>query len=271
MSLKITDLVVAAALLAAAILIGAWSWPTLDAKDDAVAHSVYVQVQSGDITALQAKSGPELNGPEALAQFQQVRKLLPAGRPRSIKTVGFNYFNIVGGAHSLQTSQEYDYGDRVVLVQTNLSKPSDAAAWIVRGFHVNVATLDQLAANDLTLQGKAPLQYAFLAMTLLSPALMISALVKVIRTQGLKRKWLWGILAFFGLCLFRMDWTNGQVEPQWLTVQLIGAGVVRAGSRFSPWIMTFTFPLGALFILTGVWANPKRARAGPLRTAPAGS
>ncbi len=268
---KLADLVLEAALVMAALMTCAWSWPTLDAKDDAVARNVYVLVQSGDIAALQAMSGPELHSPEAEAQFQQARKLLPAGRPRSIKTVGFSYFNVVGGARSLQVTQEYDYGDRVVLLQTALSKPSDAAAWIVRGFHVNVATLGQLAVNDLTLQGKSPIQYAFLTMTLLSPILMIAALVKVIRTDGLRRKWLWGILAFFGLCLFRMDWTNGQIEPVWLSVQLLGAGIVRDVSRFSPWIMTFTFPLGALLILTGVWANPKRAKVRPLRTAPAGS
>jgi hypothetical protein len=31
-------------------------------------------------------------------------------------------------------------------------------------------------------------------------------------------------------------------------------------SAFSPWVLTATLPVGAVLILTGLWANPRRAR-----------
>jgi len=268
---KLIDLVVGAALAIAVVMSGAWGLPKVDPKDEAAARRVYDQVQSGDFAGLQAWSGPAMKGPDAKAQLDRLRAILPAGPPRSVKTVGWRYFTVIGVERTLQITQEYDYGDRTALVSSNFSRPSVAAAWTVVGVHAQVATARELAVNNFTLQGKSLAQYAFLATTILSPLLMLGALVKVIRTDGLKRKWLWGILAFFGLFLFRMDWTTGQIAPLWTTIQLIGSGVVREGSRFSPWMMSFTFPIGALLILSGVWGNPKRSKTNALRTAPAGS
>ena len=85
---------------------------------------------------------------------------------------------------------------------------------------------------------------------------MLTAMIKVIRTRGLKWKWLWCVMAFFGVFAFRMNWNTGELEYQFLAIQFVGAGATRALGSFSPWILTATAPLGAILILTGVWANP---------------
>jgi len=88
---------------------------------------------------------------------------------------------------------------------------------------------------------------------------MLAALVKVIRTRDLKRKWLWWIASFFGVTTLQMNWATGHLATNVLTVQLIGAGMVKGPSQFSPWLLTVTLPIGALLILTRVWANPEKS------------
>jgi len=110
------------------------------------------------------------------------------------------------------------------------------------------------------LAGKQPAQYVFLAAALLSPLAMIAALVKVVRTKGLRRKWLWGGAAFFGVASLQMNWASGEIAVNTLTVQLLGAGAQTGFSRFDPWFITMTLPIGAALILAGLWANPARAR-----------
>lgn len=146
------------------------------------------------------------------------------------------------------------------MVDVRLHRPANRPAWQVQGFHVQAATTAQLAPLKFTLSGKSALQYFFLAFVVASPLLMVAALIKVIRSQGLRRKWLWGILAFGGLAIFQMNWATGQVTYQLISLQLIGAGAVRGLSSFSPWILSATIPVGAVLILTGIWANPRRAR-----------
>jgi hypothetical protein len=131
--------------------------------------------------------------------------------------------------------------------------------WLVQGFHVNVVSSAQLAANDFTLVGKGFLQYLFLAAMVGVPAIMLAAAVKVLRASGLRRKWLWIAIACFGVCGATMNWTTGAVSLKLLSVQVLGSGFMRGSSRFAPWLLTTSLPVGAVLILAGIWGNPRRA------------
>jgi hypothetical protein len=248
--------------LMAAILamVAACQLPKLDARTDAEVRRVFDDLRHGDQAALNARLAPALRTPDAQAQIAAVRGYIPKGEPRSRKVVAWNVSSFSGQGKVVAERDEYDYGDRVTLVDTRLRQPQGASAFVVEGFHVQTATTKELAVNSFSLAGKTLAEYAFLAATVLSPALMVWALVKVIRRRGLRRKWLWGVLAFAGLFTFRMNWATGQVAANFLSVQLIGAGIASGLSRFDAWVLTVTAPIGALLILSGVWANPKRAR-----------
>jgi hypothetical protein len=103
-------------------------------------------------------------------------------------------------------------------------------------------------------------QYLFLVTTVLSPIIMIVALCKVIITAGLRRKWVWGFISFVGLFSFRMNWDSGIVTAKWLTIRVMGFGIVHELGKTHPWYLTVTLPIGALLILTGIWANPSKAK-----------
>jgi hypothetical protein len=241
------------------------STPPPDPQVAAAAHGIFDAIRRGDDQSLQPRLAPELKTPQVQAQLAIVRRYIPAGEPRGSKVIAWNRTITSGEGEIALLKEDYDYGDHVAQVQTRLVRPPGGTAWLVQGFHVQTATARELTVNDFTLIGRAPMQYLFLALVIASPAAMIWSLVKVIRAPGLKRKWLWGILAFVGLFSLQMNWSTGGIAINWLTVQLLGAGVTSGLSRFSPWFLTVTLP-----ILTGVWANPARARK-PRSTAPVGT
>lgn len=241
-----------------ALLLAGCQLPKPDPEVQAVEREAYRAIHAGDNAALQQISGRELKTPEATGGMLQIRAMMPKGNPSSSKLIGWNLNTQIGKGSTALLHSEHDYGDRVVLAQTHLARNAEAGPWLVQGFHIQVATKAELAGNGFSLVGKKLHQYAFLLAALISPILMIVALVKVVRRKGLKRKWLWGILALLGLFQLQMNWSDGALNVQWITLQLIGFGVKSGLSRFDPWFVTMTLPVGALLILLGVWAKPTR-------------
>lgn len=225
-----------------------------------VARTVYEKLHDGDYAGLLAMGTDDIKTPEARAGIEHLHDLLPKGAPSKSTEIGWRKLTTTGHGEQIDFTHQYDYSGYGVSATTTFQRPI-GGDWRLAGMNVRVATDQQLAANKFTLVGKSAAQYGFLAATVVSPILMLLAMVKVFRTPGLKRKWLWAPLALLGLCQFQMNWTDGSVATQLITVQLIGAGVTKAIGSFSSWNLAFSAPVGALLILTGIWANPRRARA----------
>lgn len=245
---------------AAVLFVSGCKLPEPDKKLTELERATYQAVRSGDDKALAAISVPELVTPQANAELARIRTLLPPGAPKMSKLVGWNVTYPAGGVASASMTSDHDYGDRVVLARTSLRQTGEDGEWVVDGFHVQVAKDAELAVNDFGFAGKHPGQYLFLIAAAASPLAMILALVKVVRTPGLRRKWLWGIAAFFGAAKLQMNWATGAIGFNLLTVQLIGAAATSGFSRFEPWFISMTLPVGAVLILAGVWANPAKAK-----------
>lgn len=245
---------------AAALFVAGCKLPEPDEKLASVERATYRALRSGDDKALYAVSDQRLRTAEASAELAKIRSYLPPGAPKTSKLVAWNITYPAGGVATANMASDHDYGDRVVLARTSLYRSGEAGEWIVNGFHVQVAKDAELAVNDFGFAGKHPGQYLFLVAAAASPLAMVLALVKVVRTPGLRRKWLWGIAAFFGVAKLQMNWATGAISFNVLTVQLIGAGASTGFSRFDPWFIGMTLPIGAVLILAGVWANPAKAK-----------
>lgn len=229
--------------------------PVLDPETDAVARAVYTELRTGS-PEIHTRLAPELKTPASQAELVNMRALIPPGEPISSKAVGWNYVSTVGQGRSAVMSHEYDYPGKVVLAQVSLQRPEGAKAWIVDGAHIRTATIQELDALNFSLLGKSPAHYVFLTAMAASLALMLAALIKVARTKGLKRKWLWVIASLFCAIGFDINWFSGAVAWK-ANFGLINAGILSGGSRFDPWILSFCLPIGAILILTGVWAKPR--------------
>lgn len=229
--------------------------PALDPETDAVARAVYSDLRTHS-PALKAKLSPDMVTPQIDAQIAQVEAYVPPGEPSLGKAVGWNYVSNLGQGKTAVLSHEYDYPGKVVLAQVSLKRPEGAKTWLVTGFHVQVATTQELKALDFSLIGKSPAHYVFLAMMAASLGLMLAAAIKVIRARGPKRKWLWLLASVFTVLNFQINWFNGAVTWK-LIFGVINAGALGGTSRFDPWILNFSLPVGAVLILAGVWAKPK--------------
>lgn len=228
-------------------------------KPDDTVRSFYDAVRAGDGAKVRSLAAPELQGPSVDAELAKLRRILPAEAPTKAKGLSRSIRKTLASGETLETQELYEVGARKVVVAAMLRRADTSQPWKVQGFHVRVLTPTELKVNAFTFEGKTPLHFGFLAATVLAPALMIAAIVKVVRRKGLRRKWLWIILALAGAATFQMNWTTGAVAVN-LTLQLIGAGVMTTAPGLTPWILTFTLPIGAILILIGFWANPARAK-----------
>jgi hypothetical protein len=229
-----------------------------DPTADAVITSTFDKVRRGD-PQFAATLTPEVQKDVTSELLARMRGEIPEGEPISRKMLETHFLKNADGT-DVRAVDEYRYSDRVLVVESRLSRAAEGQPWLVAGFNVQTATSAEISATRFAAPGKSAAHYLFLAATILSPLLMVAALIKVIRTRGLRRKWMWGIIAFAGLMSFQMNWTTGQVFTQLISLQLIGAGAFKGVGSLAPWVLSMTLPVGAVFILTGVWANPKRVR-----------
>lgn len=218
-----------------------------DPAAEATAKAAYDDIAAGRAAAFHARLTPEAAKVATPAQVLALRVYASAAPPKQQRLVGVDYASDTSGLQTQNLVYELDYPGFSVLYQVRLKRPGKSAAWRIEGANLNRATEAELARGRFNLVDRSPAQWSFLAATILSPLLMLSALIAVIRAPGLKRKWLWGLLALAGLGTATMNWTTGAAAFQPIAVNLIGAGVVKQGfSGFFPWTLKFTLPLGAV-------------------------
>lgn len=239
--------------------------PKPDPAIDAVARQTYDDLRLGRFDALQARLTPEAASLVTPAQLRQIQAYLPPGAPTERRAINWSTTIATSAPQTAQAAYELGYPDHGVLLTLNLQRTGSQAPWRVHGFNVLKADRAQLRHSvSLSPIGKPPGQGAFLVATILSPLLMLTALVAVLRTPNLKRKWLWAIAAFAGIGSLTMNWTTGQVGMQLASIQLIGAGVMRSGFMgFYPWVLKMTLPVGAVAALWRVWSLRRARRSEP--------
>ncbi|HEY3951381.1 hypothetical protein [Phenylobacterium sp.] len=231
-----------------------------DPAAETTARALYDDLRLGHDESLLGRLPAQLRTPPALAQILRLRALIPPGEPTGSRVVASQVAEIKNRGASEAIAIQYDYPGRTALLQVTLSRLAGARDWQIAGVQVRAATDKQLAANRFTLAGKPPLQLGFLAYAVLVPLLMLISVIKVAATPGLRHKWIWVVLSFVGVCSLKINWTTGVLMIDWYTVQVVGAGAAKGASRFDPWILSATIPIGALLILGGLVASPRWAR-----------
>jgi hypothetical protein len=220
-------------------------------------RAIYEQIRDGRIDAVKAQMPPGADTPEMAAALARLRTLAPAGAPQGAKVITASILRTDAFA-AAAVVVEYDYPDRTARFATTLQQPRGKTAWRLSNVQLQVATHKALAPNTLSLDHRSIGQLGFLALAITSPMLMLAALIKVLRTQGLANRGLWAAFAFVGLFSFQMNWASGGVLAQWMALQIVGFWMTSSPSRFDPWVIGATVPIGALLILAGLVARPGR-------------
>lgn len=228
---------------------------------DAAAKNSIARLRTGDISALRESATDVIRNAPA-EQFEQLRALWPEGEAGSVKLIGYQQnHNSTEGSSTHSLTYEYHWPDHVVLANATFVQSASAAPLQLHGLNVTAATREQLAANDFSLFGKSAGHYAMLLGVVATPVLMLVACVMSIRTSGLKRRWLWCLVALLTVGRFAMDWTSGAFAVGFLTAGILGMGVTRADSLFAPWVLTTALPLGAIIVIVRLWRRSRAAAA----------
>lgn len=237
--------------LAMTLALGACSPPKADAEREAQADRTLSRTIAGEFDALLAEAAPPLEDTATTrSQLAQAREALPRTTPPEGRTVSWRHeTGTAGERYFLQ--REYAFPNHVIATETVMTKGPDGR-WRVVGFHFNGATAAEAKAMGFTLAGKSTLHLAVLAAAAAVPLFILV-------TTGFalyRRRWGWAILSLFGVMALQLNWTTGQWAFQPIHFNLLGAGFMKSGSAFAPWILTVSLPLAALLF----WGLGKHRR-----------
>jgi hypothetical protein len=247
-----------AVLITLAMALAAGQAAKADPAGIAANRTLYDQIHDGKVADVLAQMPPNANTPATVAAVTRLGSLIPPGAPRSSTVVANPSAETVAG-HAQAVVAEYDYADRTTRFETAFQQPKGKTGLSLRSFRMQVATHKELQPNALSVANKSLPQLVYLALAVASPLLMIAALIKVLRTRGLANKGLWAAFSLVGLFGFEMNWANGSVLVDWMSLRIIGFWMASSPSAFDPWIISATVPIGAMLILAGLVAKPAKA------------
>lgn len=194
--------------------------------------------QSAEILA-QASDTARADGLET--ELTKLLSRLPDTPP--LKTTWLRY-NAVGPAQVV-VSYELAYPQR--WAQLSLLLTVEATLQL-HSVQLNFADQSLASQNAFNLTGKSWLQYAFLFACLIMPLLVLATLWLVVRTPGLRFRWVWLLITLIALPVFNLNWTTGDWNMQWDSIRLAGMSYYRLG-EFGPWVLSFGLPVGAILAL----------------------
>ena len=152
-----------------------------------------------------------------------------------------------GETNSFKTfNYELGTGQRWAILQIILH-PKGERLWLA-GVYVQPADRSPSIAHAFSFRGKRAIHYLWLAMMLAAVATSITSLVLVLRTRGLRRKWLWAVGSALGFVSFQLNWTTGEWGIWPISIQLFGASALQNGPLL-PWVMSFAIPVVAIIFL----------------------
>ena len=232
--------------------------------ESAYAQKLFTELREGHYDTVKAALAPSLRAlPDIDQKLAEVGKLFPAGQPKSVKVVGAYTIAHASTKGSSGTqynlSYEYEYAGAWLLTNMVLERNQDGLQ--VLGFHAQPLQRSLESMSAFTLAGKGPVHWLFLALIVAVPLFCVYAFVACLRTPDLKRKWLWAVFTLIGMVTVTLNWGSGAVDFHLINFQLFGASAINNG--YSPWLLSISFPLGAVWFLCKRHAMRKDAATPP--------
>ena len=216
------------------------------ADADARARGYLALLRRGQVDSAMVRLVPQLATPEARAELARVSAILGPDPIDTSWVVGAQVNKFDGTRH---TNLTYEMHSRSGWVLANVAMVDSGSAWLVEGAGARPLERPLEEINRFTLDGKPPLNYLWLLLTVLSAALALGTAIFLAARRGMPGRWWWALLSLFGIGAFSLNWTTGATGVNIMTVQLGGFGVFKAGPA-APWIVAFALPVGAILAIT---------------------
>jgi hypothetical protein len=201
------------------------------------------ELRAGRLDQLEMHFDAATSNPSLRSELERMLSYYPSGEPRSVELIGSQVGRGPGWWNANLTFQ-YEFPDAWMVANVFLSR-TDGSNVVVKGMHLERIPDSLQHINAFSLAGKGALHYLILAAALLVVSFTIVSFVVCLRTPGLRRKWLWALFTLVGVTGVTINWTTGRILFVTESMHLLGAGAV-ASSPYSPWLLTVSFPLGAV-------------------------
>lgn len=219
--------------------------------------------QSRDFEEISKRLNPQLKTPNLSSQLEQVAKFFPPDSPKTVELVGSRTLKS-GDKWQANITFQYEFSSSWLLANISLERIGGGEL-IVNSVNVNPIPDSLEKINKFTLKSKGPIHFVFLALIFFLPVFIIFTFIVCLRTRIGRKKWLWAIFILFGYGQFSLNWTTGAGSVNPIYFQILGAGFMSAG-KYAPWILSISFPLGAILFWVRKGKMGKRQEAIEVRT-----
>lgn len=248
--------------VALSLVVTGCTMPKPDPGKEKEAREIYDQFARGDYAGFEARLSPEARASVTPADLQKLYAMskanVPTEPPKNVANVRWTASSGTKGS-SYTLVDDYEYATKYIEVTIVLVRPIGASHDLVQGFNFNIVDKNKAADHDLT--PKTPLQFALAAVGAAILLVTLTALVQVFTRKGVKRRWLWLLFILVGFGGVKLNWGTGAlVAFMPINFQLLSLGVFRGLAITSPWIITFSVPVGALTFLSRAKAHAQAAR-----------
>ncbi|MBV8813577.1 MAG: hypothetical protein JO271_03725 [Verrucomicrobia bacterium] len=102
--------------------------------------------------------------------------------------------------------------------------------------------------NRFSFSGRTGVHYLYLLLAVAVPVFCVFSIAICARSK-VRKKWFWLFFMLFGFCSFKLNWTTGHTSVEPISIELLGASILRSG-LYGPWVISWSLPIGAaLFLL----------------------
>ena len=93
-----------------------------------------------------------------------------------------------------------------------------------------------------------------------SPALMLAAIIMAIRAPGLKYRWLWCLAALIAVSQWGFTFATGSSKFVAMHGAIIGSVVTYHDTPPAGWTLKTAIPLGAIAVIALLWRRHKKPK-----------
>ena len=224
------------------------------ADADARARAYLELFRRGDVDSAVARLTPVLRTATARSELEKVATLLSAKPVDSMKIVGANTMNWPGRRRVNLTYEVYLKPSGWLLA--NVATLDSAGTWLVEGVSARPLSRPIEESVRFSLLHKPAVDYLWLLITGLCAALSVGTAIFIAMRRQMPNHWWWMLASLVGVGGYSLNWATGQTGISLFKLQLFSAAALQAGP-FAPWIVTFSFPLGAIVALSKYrdWRN----------------
>jgi hypothetical protein len=224
---------------------------------DARAQRVLRMVVAGERDSILARARFDADPATVGRALTQIDSVLRGRRVDSLALIGANQFSSAG---TDRITLSYEFRTEKGWLAASVTTLDSASTWALLGFHVEPIVGELRAVNEFRLAHRSAAQYLALIAMVACTIFTAGTAIFLATRRNFPKRWRWVLASLVGVGSASVNWTTGAVATRMVFLQLFGASVVRP-SEFAPWVVSFSFPLGAIVALSRYRSHVESSKA----------